>query len=189
MILIPEKGQVSRYCGAGSPSASLYRLSLMLRMKIQWQGVKFWGNQSSLNINQQTSAVFGCFPRWDVMRRMSGNLDRSVYAALMQLIPQMSAKLHFSSHFLLHLQSKFKNHHLKVKKALLELEDEHQNMKWLLIDRKRFKLAASGALVTQVFLNQNRHSAVSVNASLYDVCDSEVSRKLSAQPFLLDDAN
>lgn len=63
------------------------------------------------------------------MWKMTGNLDRSVYAALMQLIPQMSAKLHFSSPVsYIYRANKKKNHHLKVKKALLELEDEHQNM-------------------------------------------------------------
>lgn len=57
------------------------------------------------------------------MWKMTGNLDRSVYAALMQLIPQMSAKLHFTSPVSYIYRANKKKHHLKVKKALLELEN------------------------------------------------------------------
>lgn len=56
------------------------------------------------------------------MWKMTGNRDRSVYAALMQLIPQMSAKLHFSSPVsYIYRANKKKKTSFKIQESLIRI--------------------------------------------------------------------
>lgn len=122
-------------------------------------------------------------------------MRRAVYVTLMQLSPQMSAELHFSSQICSIYRDYFlKNASFKsqVKAPITILSCTPANQMILHTGMKPF------ALVKQGFQNQNKHiTQVSERTArlryrlfrLYNIYDSEVSVKISASPFLLDDAH